>query len=79
MGNQGFVDYVLFVGFKFIVVVEVKCNNIDVFVRFNELYCYSKCFDNGFLWEILFEYYLLDEVYEVVLEYEISWQDISGK
>lgn len=63
----------MFVGFKFIAVVEAKRNNIDVFVRFNESYRYSKCFDNGFLREILFEYYLSDEVYEVVLEYEISW------
>lgn len=78
-GNQGFADYVLFVGLKPIAVVEAKRNNIDVPARLNESYRYSKCFDNGFLRETLLEHYSPDEVHEAVPEYETSWQDTSGK
>ncbi len=78
-GNQGFADYVLFVGLKPIAVVEAKRNNIDVPGKLNESYRYSKCFDNGFLRETLLEHYSPDEVHEAVPEYETSWQDTSGK
>ena len=78
-GNQGFADYVLFVGLKPIAVVEAKRKNIDVPGKLNESYRYSKCFDNGFLRETLLEHYSPDEVHEAVPEYEISWQDTSGK
>ncbi|HHC4764306.1 TPA: type I restriction-modification system endonuclease [Escherichia albertii] len=78
-GNQGFADYVLFVGLKPIAVVEAKRKNIDVPGKLNESYRYSKCFDNGFLRETLLEHYSPDEVHEAVPEYEISWQDTSGQ
>ena len=78
-GNQGFADYVLFVGLKPIAVVEAKRKNIDVPGKLNESYRYSKCFDNGFLRETLLEHYSPDEVHEAVPEYETSWQDTSGQ
>lgn len=78
-GKTGFADYVLFVGLKPIAVVEAKRKNTDVFSKLNESYRYSKYFDNGFLRDTLLEHYAPDEVHDAVPEYEISWQDTSGK
>lgn len=47
--------------------------------KLNESYRYSKYFDNAFLRDTLLEHYAPDEVHEAVPEYEISWQDTSGK
>ncbi len=47
--------------------------------KLNESYRYGKYFDNGFLRDTLLEHYAPDEVHDAVPEYEISWQDTSGK
>ncbi|EBL6577997.1 type I restriction-modification system endonuclease, partial [Salmonella enterica subsp. enterica serovar Saintpaul] len=78
-GKTGFADYVLFIGLKPIAVVEAKRKNTDVSSKLNESYRYSKYFDNGFLRDTLLEHYAPDEVHDAVPEYEISWQDTSGK
>lgn len=78
LGNQGFADYVLFVGLRPIAVIEAKRKNIDVSGKLAESYRYSKCFDNGFLRETLLEDNEPDRVNEAVALYEVSWRDTSG-
>ncbi|NDL65067.1 type I restriction-modification system endonuclease [Acerihabitans arboris] len=77
-GNQGYADYVLFVGLKPMAVIEAKRKNIDVPAKLNESYRYSKFFDNRFLRETLLEHNHPDKVREAVPEYEVSWRDTSG-
>ncbi|GAL03983.1 type I restriction-modification system restriction subunit R [Photobacterium aphoticum] len=81
-GKMGFADYVLFIDFKPVGIIEAKKANIDVSSKLNEAYRYSKYFDADFLRQEL-ESAANDEfdtahIAESLPLYAPTWADSTG-